>query len=249
MLSGMHAIITGTTRGVGLALATELTARGWKVFGVARGECPPQLAVDHYQHVRLDLADLAGSEGALRELVREVLALAPKRLALVNNAGSLQPMRPLVRCEAGELLAAMTLNVTTPMWLSAHVLAKCEASPLRIVNLSSGAATSAYPGWGAYCAGKAALHMVDRVLAIELEEYPELEGRDCAVLTYAPGVVATEMQGEIRASSQADFPRRARFVELHEEGQLVGQDAPAREIAEWLASAEPAQNESRRFGS
>lgn len=249
MLCPMYAIITGTTRGVGLALATELLGRGWQVTGIARGECPTGLTGECYRHVQLDLADLMGSEDVLRELVRAVVALKPKRIALVNNAGSLQPMRPLVRCGADELQRAMTLNTTTPMWLSALVLAECGATPLRIVNLSSGAASSAYPGWGAYCAGKAALSMVDRVLAIEVEEYSELAARDFSVLTYAPGVVATEMQAEIRASSEADFPRRARFVALHEEGQLASQEAPAIEIAGWLESSKHGSSGSRRFGA
>jgi len=245
----MHAILTGTTRGVGLALALELIRRGLRVTGIARGDCPAELESPHYHHVRLDLSDLESSEVPLRELVRSVLASNPKRVALVNNAGSLQPMRPLTRCEPRELQSAMTLNVTTPMWLSAHLLAECGETELRIVNLSSGAATSAYPGWGAYCAGKAALSMVDRVLAIEAVEYPELEGSDFAVLTYAPGVVATEMQGEIRASSVVDFPRRARFVELHEAGQLVERAAPALEIAEWLHESANGCSETRRFGA
>jgi len=244
----MHAIITGTTRGVGAALAAELTQRGWNVTGIARGECPAELTNERYRHVRLDLSDLAGSEAALTELVDEVLASEPKRLALVNNAGSLQPMRPLARVGAAELQNALTLNVTTPVWLSGSVLGRCGTTPLRIVNLSSGAASAAYPGWGAYCASKAALSMIDQVLAVEVLEYPELAERDFAVLTYAPGVVATEMQGEIRSASEEDFPRRARFIELYESGGLVQQSEPAGEIADWLGESQSGASETRRFG-
>ncbi len=243
----MHALITGTTRGIGAALAEELLRRGATVTGIARGPEPPQLAGEHYRHVQLDLADLELSETRLLALTEEILSTRPKRVALVNNAGSLQPMRPLVRCTANELQRALTLSVTLPMWLSAHLLGACDSAPLRIANLSSGAASSAYPGWGAYCTGKAALHMVDRVLAVEVLEYSELAGRDFAVLTYAPGVVATEMQSEIRASAEGDFPRRQRFVELFQEGRLADEAGPARELADWLESSENGASEERRF--
>lgn len=243
----MHAIVTGSSRGVGQALVRDLLSRGWNVTGIARSE--PDLEHERYRHASLDLADLAACEGPFRALVEEALATNADRLALVNNAGSVQPVRPLTRCEPQELATAMTLGLTTPMWMSGHVLSACGTTPLRIVNLSSGAAHSAYPGWGAYCAVKAGLHMVDRVLALEAEEYGELEGRDLAVLTYAPGVVATSMQAEIRATDEADFPRRQRFLDLHDNAQLVPESEPAREIADWLESSAAGDHAERRYGA
>ena len=89
--------------------------------------------------------------------------------------------------------------------------------------------------------------MLDQVFALEADGFGELAGRDLGVLTYAPGVVATEMQAEIRASSESDFPRRERFVRLHEEGQLVDAVQPARELVDWLETAPAGTFEERRF--
>ena len=100
----------------------------------------------------------------------------------------------------------------------------------------SGAAVNPYPGWAAYCAGKAALRMAGQVLGLEAAEVPALAGRDLAVVAYPPHVVATAMQEAIRATSPEQFPRRQKFALLHESGALVTPDGPAAEIAELLGS-------------
>lgn len=245
-----HAIVTGSSRGVGLATCELLLERGWQVTGLARGEAPAELSSERYVHERLDLTDAAGVQEFFEgQFAQRLSTTNPERLALVNNAATLAPMRPLVRCDADELARSLTLNVATPTWLAGYCLRHARERAVRIVDLSSGAAHGAYPGWGAYCAGKAALRMIDQVFAVELAEYDELSGADAAVLTYAPGVVATAMQAEIRAASAQDFPRLARFQELHDSRSLVPAEAPAREIADWLESSEAGAHAERRFGA
>ena len=66
------ALVTGTSRGIGTAVALELLGRGWRVQGLARGEAPAELACEGYQHERLDLSDLSALEHWFEE-VRELL--------------------------------------------------------------------------------------------------------------------------------------------------------------------------------
>ncbi len=81
-----------------------------------------------------------------------------------------------------------------------------------IINISSGAGIKAYQGWSAYCASKAAIDMLTKVTA--------LENKDYAVLGIRPGIVATNMQKQIRNTDKKDFIIVDRFVELYENKQL-----------------------------
>ena len=92
--------------------------------------------------------------------------------------------------------------------------------------ITSGAASHVYPGWSAYGAGKAAIDQWTRTAGAE----QELRGGRVRVLAVAPGIVATAMQDQIRATPARDFPEVARFVELFESGELREPAAVAAEI-------------------
>lgn len=232
MNGARRAIVTGTSRGLGEAVARALLDRGWSVLGIARGAAPASLAHEHYRHERLDLAEVEAAIHALGRLERELALGDCERVALVSNAGVVEPVGSVADVAPAELARAFAVNAVAPLALAGWVIARAKLAKLRIVNVSSGAAQQAYPGWMAYCASKAALAMGSRVIAADAEEMPSLAGIDLAVVDYAPGVVATAMQGVVREQESARFPRRARFVELFERGELVAPDAPAGEIAE-----------------
>ncbi len=242
------ALITGTSRGLGEAAALELLARGWHVSGVARGPASERLSNERYIHTQLDLSNLAAVEAHFEGTFLRTQTFADHEcVALVNNAGVLDPVAPIHTLEPGPLAEALIVNCVTPTWLMGFFVRYCERVPLRVVNVSSGAATSPYPGWGAYCASKSALAMTGRVLEQELAEVAPLVKRDVRILSWAPGVVATRMQESLRATSEDRFPRRAKFIALHEEGRLAQPAAPARELADLLESDLPRYSE-RRFG-
>jgi len=230
------ALVTGTSRGIGTAVALELLRRGWRVQGLARGAAPTELEREGYEHRRLDLSDVSALQHWFEEEFAPRLAeLGATRVGLVNNAAQLSPVGPVASLDAQALVQHLTVNVVAPTWLAGALLRRApRGAVLRIVNLSSGAATSAYAGWTAYCAGKAALAMTGEVLALEAEAYPELAGRDLSVVTYAPHVVATRMQEELRGTAPELFPLHQRFVDLERDGALVAPEGPASEIADLL---------------
>jgi NAD(P)-dependent dehydrogenase (short-subunit alcohol dehydrogenase family) len=86
--------------------------------------------------------------------------------------------------------------------------------PLRIVNISSGAATRAYRGWGAYCSSKAAVNLLGEVAAAEAPD-------NVSVLSVAPGVIETRMQRTIRNTDPSRFPEVKKFLDLHQKGELI----------------------------
>ena len=230
------ALITGTSRGLGAAIAHAVLERGWHVLGIARSAAGAELTRhERYAHAEADLAHLDALPALVeRQLGPRLRDARCERVGLVNNAGLLQPIAPLPHTDAAALARTLLVNVVAPVWLTGWILRAAPALPVRVIDISSGAATQPYPGWTAYCASKAALRMAGMVLGTELAEVPDLMGRDVAVVSYAPHIVATRMQDEIRSTDPESFPRRQRFVELHQSGALVDPAGPAGEVAELL---------------
>ena len=227
----MKAIVTGHTKGLGAALASDLLARDIPVLGLARtfsqemaDRCPGLLS-----QIEIDLGDpaalsawLAGS--ALRHYLGGVTTIL-----LINNAGTVQPVGSLSDQHPAEVARAISLNVAAPMMLSGAVVAASTGAERRILHISSGAGRNAYPGWSVYCATKAALDQHAR--AVALDALPGV--RICSL---APGVIDTEMQAEIRATPAERFPLRERFVELQRAGELSSPAQCARSVVEYLLS-------------
>jgi benzil reductase ((S)-benzoin forming) len=244
-------LVTGTSSGIGLAVAEELLRRGWDVAGIARRPAPLQHA--RYRHLRLDLADTARLEAEMEGAFGEGLALEARgRVGLVNGAATLAPVGPTSATPAAALAHAFALNAVAPIWLLGHFLRRVRGGKLRVVDVSSGAARRPYAGWSAYCATKAALRMAGEVVGEEAGAFPPGSALplDLALVTYEPGVVDSEMQAAVRGSPASAFPQVARFLDLHAGGKLHPPSMPAAEIADLLASdVLPTYSERRLGGS
>lgn len=228
------AIVTGHSRGLGAAIAAHLLARGIHVMGVARRK-NSDLRTRHEDaltEVELDLAD--GAELS-RWLASDAVAghvRSAERALLVNNAGVLQPIGPLATQDASDVVRSITVNIAAALAISAAFAAATEnAGDRRILHVSSGAARHAVSGWSVYCASKAAMNM--HAMAVAIEGSSRL--RVCAV---APGVIDTDMQAEIRASSDVKMPDRQRFVDMKRDGRLIDADEAGRAVVDFLLSRE-----------
>lgn len=226
----IKAIVTGHSRGLGAAIASKLLDRGIAVLGLARAS-NPGLASHHpelLEQVELDLADPAALAGWIGGGALDAWLSNAGTALLVNNAGVVQPIGPLATQGIAAVSRAVALNVAAPLMLSAAFAACGPANAdRRILQISSGAARNAYPGWSVYCATKAALDQHARATA--LDGAPGL--RICSL---APGVVDTDMQAEIRATGIERFPLRERFDALKRDGALASADDCARRIVDHL---------------
>jgi NAD(P)-dependent dehydrogenase (short-subunit alcohol dehydrogenase family) len=186
------ALVTGASRGLGKALTTELTRRGWRV--VADGRDADRLAATVAGLARPDLVTAVPGNVADPAHRRELATAVGDRLdLLVNNASDLGP-RPLPRLadlDPVRLQALLAVNAVAPLALLQAVLPALEAARGRLLDISSDAAVEAYEGWGGYGASKAALDQLTAVLAVE---HPELR-----IYAVDPGDMNTAMQ-------QAAFP-------------------------------------------
>ncbi len=243
-------LVTGTSSGIGLAVARELLARGWDVTGVARRPAPLHHA--RYRHLRLDLADVRALEAAFEGPEGDALALAGRaRVGLVNGAASVEPVGPTSALPAQGLARAFSVGAVAPIWLLGFFLRRARGTALRIVDVSSGAAKRPYAGWAAYCATKAALRMAGEVVGAEAREFAPgtVMTTDVALVSYEPGVVDTEMQGVVRGSVATAFPHVRRFLDLHARGELHPPERPAAEIAGLLEADGLPPFSERRLGA
>jgi benzil reductase ((S)-benzoin forming) len=226
------AVLTGHSRGLGAAIAQALLERDIPVLALSR-KGNPDLAArygDRLVENSVDLADadacVAFAKGA--ELAR-FLEGATSAL-LVNNAGVVEPIGPAGELDAEAIARAVVLNVAAPIALAdAFVRATAQAEDRRILHISSGAGRNAVPGWSTYCATKAALDHHARTVVADARPNLRIE-------SLAPGVIDTEMQAQIRATTPEQFAMRERFVKLKQNNELSDPNACGARIVEHFLS-------------
>lgn len=227
------AIVTGASSGIGEAVARELLRRRWRVLGLSRR--PGIIEGVRYAHLQVDLADLEALAAAV-EAQGSPLVAGAARVALVNNAAHIGLLGPVEQLDPARLLEVYGVNVAAPVWLMGWLLRRGRpGAPLRIVNVSSGAAAYPFAGLAAYGSSKAALRMAGMVLATELDGAAAAgTTRDASILSFEPGVVDTPMQTTARNSPVEVLPSVAFFRQVAAEHRLVPASAPAAEIADYL---------------
>lgn len=220
-------IVTGTTRGLGRALIDVIREAGHLALTLSSAE---DRTVGGWINLRTDLADPESLPAKLDTLLGEVKDRRLEALVLINNAGRLAPLMPLEHAQAGAIAEAYKVNLAAPAVLMAHFITTTATLtlPRRIINISSGAASAPYAGWGCYCSSKAGLAMLTRCVA----EEQNLSDNPVKVCAVAPGVVDTAMQRQVRGTSTAHFPQRQKFVQLHANGALAEPIAVARHLLE-----------------
>ncbi|WP_422123375.1 SDR family NAD(P)-dependent oxidoreductase [Planococcus sp. X10-3] len=213
-------IVTGASKGIGLALSKVLAEEGHTVFGVARS------VPEDWPGTKLFPFDLLDNL-RIPDLVKDIIAHLPAgcdSVTLVNNAGTVTPIGFAGNNDAADISQSIALNLTAPMVFSGAFISETAKLPAkkRILNVSSGAGRKAYEGWSAYCAGKAGLDHFSSCVEKEYE--------DVKVLSVAPGIIDTDMQGEIRESSKTDFPLIENFKKYKKQGMLSTPEETAHKL-------------------
>jgi NAD(P)-dependent dehydrogenase (short-subunit alcohol dehydrogenase family) len=230
-------VLTGASRGLGLALAQQLLARGHRVLAIARRA--PVLAAPAGGELISWQADLAAPAAVAEQLRDWLLAQDPAALAsatLINNAGVISQPAPLSAGDPDELANALRVGLEAPLLLTAAFLhaTRTWTLPRKVLLVSSGLGRRPMAGSAAYCAAKAGMDHLARAVALEEGALPN-GARICSL---APGVVDTDMQAQLRGADPQLFPERERFADLHAGGLLDTPVQAAAKVLRVLDSAE-----------
>ena len=184
------AVITGGSRGLGLVIARVLAGRGYSLVIGAREREPLQLAADDLSAGGARVAAVDGD--IVDPSVRARMIAAARDFGgldiLVNNASELGAIGPLSDFDVQRFGRIFPVNAGAPLALTQQALPLLAERRGFVVNITSDAATGAYPGWGPYGASKAALELLTRTLASELRD------RGIAAVIVDPGDMRTRMQ-------------------------------------------------------
>jgi NAD(P)-dependent dehydrogenase (short-subunit alcohol dehydrogenase family) len=183
MASMSNGIITGASRGLGLALARALSARGWTLAVDARDAAALAEATKGLDGV----VALAGGVTDPHHRAELVAAAGAPVDLVVNNASALgpSPQPALAGYALDELRRVLEVNLLAPLALVQEALPHLRPGAV-VIDVSSDAAVEAYAGWGGYGASKAAL---DHLTAILAAEHPDLR-----IYAVDPGDMRTQMQ-------------------------------------------------------
>jgi 3-oxoacyl-[acyl-carrier protein] reductase len=185
-------LITGASRGVGEATARLFAQKGHPVALLARSVAAIESLADEIGGFAIpcDIAD----EVAVGQAVRKSATAFGGIGIIINNAGTLEPAARILDTDPRDWTRNIEVNLFGPLYVLRHAVPLLPKGGV-VINVSSGAAANPLVGWSAYCASKAGLSILTRVLAIE-----EADARGIRVYGLLPGVVDTEMQVFNRAN-------------------------------------------------
>jgi len=209
------AIITGSSSGVGKELTKLLLDEGWFVYGISRSN---KITHDLFIHNAVDFSDIKNIENY------EIPKICCDEILLVNCAATLGNIVPFEKKENYNLLVEINCNLISPIILFNKFIKKFNNVKKTIFSISSGAAAKPVHSWSTYCASKSGLELFSQVLK------NETLNSNLRIFSIHPGIVDTPMQKHIRKTSKKNFPLVDKFIEYHQNKELVS----ARLIAEKL---------------
>ena len=235
LLEGRTALVTGGGRGIGRATAFALARSGARTVVTSR-------TAEEIEAVAAAIREEGGASLAIpcdvgkESDVEKLFEAAGPVDVLINNAGVIGPIVPLVQADSRAWQNNVAINLNAVFLTCRFALpGMLDRGWGRIVNVSSGAARGTTAGWSAYSAAKAGVEALTGVLAREVEH------AGVRVNALRPGIVDTEMQVEIRGATEEEFGREnlERFRGYKERGLLRTAEDPARLIL-WMLTPEAA---------
>lgn len=230
-------LLTGASRGMGLAMAEQLLRPGHTLVCIARHANPELAARAAAAGATLEQWTLDLAQGAqAAEHLRAWLAQHPvghfASATLINNAGMIPRIAPLSASDPAELAQALRVGLEAPMLLTAAFLGATEnwGVQRKVLNISSGLGRRAMASQAAYCAAKAGMDHFTRCLALDEVHKPH----GAKVCSLAPGVIDTDMQVQLRGADPSAFPDMQNFAHLKTAGQLTSPRDAATRVLAWL---------------
>jgi NAD(P)-dependent dehydrogenase (short-subunit alcohol dehydrogenase family) len=238
-------VVTGASRGLGLALAEQLLCANNFVLCISRtSNAGLELRSDELkgrlEQWLMDLEHGVDAAARLGQWLAQQKAVQFASATLINNAALMPQVGPLGSCDPRNLAGSLRINLEAPMLLTASFLRATEKWPMprRILNISSGLGRRPMASQAAYCAAKAGMDHFTRCMALD----EALKAHGAKVCSLAPGVIDTDMQQQLRSADSALFPDHHLFADLRAKGQLASPDATAAGVLAYLARTDFGHN-------
>ena len=231
-------IITGTSRGIGEAMANQLMADNHHIFCISRTNNERLIEQAREKNVRLsyypfDLNHLGEIDSLSDEIFSTITREAEiTAIYLINNAGVLAPVAPIEQNTASSIIENVNVNLIAPMILASNFIRYSHEldTDKRIMNISSASARYLMPAQSCYSTSKAGLDSFSKSVSIEQSNqlYPT------KVVSVYPGMIDTQLQAEIRSVSKECFPYVDQFIQLAQEGKLQTPEYTAEKLIDML---------------
>jgi len=234
-------ILTGASRGMGLAMAEQLLDAGHDLLCIARhpndvlaGRAQAQgRQLEQWAH---DLGQAATVAAKLETWLQARGESGLASVTLINNAGVLPRIAPLGEIAAEDVAQALRVDLEAPMLLTGAFLRataqwRCTR---KVLNISSGLGRRAMASQAVYCAAKAGMDHFTRCVALEELKRPN-GARICSL---APGVIETDMQVQLRGADPSLFPDIGDFRAMKERGMLSSPAEAAGRVLDFLGRKE-----------
>jgi benzil reductase ((S)-benzoin forming) len=220
-------LITGTSKGIGEALAQKLLEKGNTVLGVARGRSEA-LKFTKYHHLSFDLANTSRINQIMEKVDEVVDNQRFDFICLVNNASAAEPGGAIEKCPAEEIDSHVKIGLIAPMILTSQFIRRFSDSETRkkVVFISSGAAFTPFLGDSIYCSTKAGINMFAQCVGQEQKD----KDYSFEVITIGPGMVDTYMQQVARSKTVEEYASADYCRQAFKQGMLDKPESVAEKI-------------------
>jgi len=221
-------VVTGASKGLGRSICEILASKGFTVIGIARVSSELSKLENYLQNINSSSAtfpcDLS-KEAEINSVAELIVNNYPIIHGVIHNAGIIGPVGSMFEVDTNLWNETLQVNLLAVQQLTKLIhKSMVKAQRCRVTTISSGAAVNSLESWSAYCSSKAGLEMWTKGLADEGAKY------GISAVSVAPGIVDTDMQATIRSVPKEDFPMVERFIEFHNNGDLVAPDAVAESL-------------------
>jgi len=231
-------ILTGASRGLGLAMAEQLLSGNHFVLCISRNTnaalASRAARLDtKLEQWPLDLEHTVEAAAMLGQWLSNRKTGMFTGATLINNAGVLPRIGPLSASDPIDLSRALRVGLEAPLLLTAAFLRVTDpwSIPRKVLNISSGLGRRALAAQAGYCAVKAGMDHFTRCLALD----EALKPNGAKVCSLAPGVIDTDMQLQLRHADASAFPDQKNFIDLKVNGQLASPVETASHVRAYLA--------------
>ncbi|WP_100371801.1 (S)-benzoin forming benzil reductase [Bacillus sp. FJAT-45037] len=234
-----YLIITGASKGLGAEIVKAYAKKNAHIISISRTEnhslsqTVQEKGATHTQ-MMLDLSNIDQIASLVDNVFESIDLSHATSIHLINNAGLLAPVKPIERCSHEEMIKNHHVNLLAPMLLTSSFCEKVANLSIdkKIINISSGAAKRPIYGWSQYGSAKAGLDLFSQGVAVDQQEtiHP------VQVISFAPGIMDTNMQAEIRSTDKEDFINVETFKEYKKTGKLLPPATVANVIVDLLSA-------------